>query len=119
MIDLDRHDRRLIVEILRRHLPDDARVWAYGSRARGDARRASDLDLLIDARHGLSLDATARLREALEAAPLSFSIDLADMHSLSAAFLSKIREDCVPLEINASSGDIKRAEHMPPSRRAR
>ncbi len=36
-----------IKTVLRRTLPAGGRAWLYGSRARGDARRNSDWDILV------------------------------------------------------------------------
>jgi len=48
MIDLSPEHRAIVLDILRAHLPEDAKVWVAGSRATGKARRGSDLDLVFD-----------------------------------------------------------------------
>jgi hypothetical protein len=44
-VDLQPSDRAVLAAILRANLPAYVRVWVFGSRVRGDARRYSDLDL--------------------------------------------------------------------------
>lgn len=46
-MDLSEADRQRIVEWARRH-PKIRQVWLYGSRARGDNRPDSDIDLAIE-----------------------------------------------------------------------
>lgn len=53
----------------------EADVWPYGSRVRGDARRFSAVDLVMDAGAPLSLGTLADLRDALEASELPYRID--------------------------------------------
>jgi len=43
-IDLSADHRQIVLEILREHLPQGAKVWVFGSRATRRARRYSDLD---------------------------------------------------------------------------
>ncbi|MBV8593313.1 MAG: nucleotidyltransferase domain-containing protein, partial [Caulobacteraceae bacterium] len=43
--DLSPRDLATVRAILAAALPAEARVWVFGSRARGTARRYSDLDL--------------------------------------------------------------------------
>lgn len=45
-IDIRPEHWTIVRDILRQHVPDQP-VWAFGSRARGDARRYSDLDLAV------------------------------------------------------------------------
>ena len=66
--------RQIVLDILAAHLPAETRVWVFGSRATGRARRYSDLDLAIDAGRPLSLDETALLREAFTDSDLQASV---------------------------------------------
>lgn len=85
-IDITPEHRRIVVDILRAHLPADAQVWAFGSRAAGRARRYSDLDLAIDAGRRLGLDETAILREAFDECDLPYRVDLVDWHAIGDDF---------------------------------
>jgi predicted nucleotidyltransferase len=81
-IDLPADHRRLVLNILRAHLPPGTNVWVFGSRATGLARRYSDLDLAIDAGRPLTLDETARLAEAFSDSDLPYRVDLVDWHDI-------------------------------------
>ena len=81
-IDLPADDRRLVLNILCAQLPQNTKVWVFGSRATGRARRYSDLDLAIDAGRRLTLDETARLTEAFSDSDLPYRVDLVDWHDI-------------------------------------
>ena len=66
--------------------PEIRQAWLFGSRAVGRAHRASDIDLAIEA-PDLSPARWQRLREALEEAPIIFSIDLVRLDTLDDAEL--------------------------------
>jgi len=95
--------RRLVRDILAEHLPPEARVWVFGSRATGRAWRYSDLDLAIDAGRPLTLDETARLAEALSDSDLPYRVDIVDWHSLDDGFRRVIAAERVPLADVAES----------------
>ena len=76
----------LVRTILRQHLPQSAKVWAFGSRARGDNSEASDLDLAVDAGRALTLIEVAALCADFEESTLPYKVDVVDMRQISAAF---------------------------------
>ena len=80
--DLPRDHERLVLAVLRAHLPPNTRAWVFGSRATGRARRYSDLDLAIDAGRRLTLDESARLSEAFSDSDLPYRVDLIDWHGI-------------------------------------
>ncbi len=96
-IDLSAEHRQLVLELLARSLPPSARVWIFGSRATGRARRYSDLDLLIDAGRPLTLDEAAVLREAFEESDLPYRVDSVDWHAIGPRFRRLIAADRQPL----------------------
>ena len=49
MLDLRPRDSRLVQDLIKKHLPSDAEVWAYGSRVNGDTYDGSNPDLVLRA----------------------------------------------------------------------
>jgi type I restriction enzyme S subunit len=96
-IDLAADHRRLVLNILRAHLPGSTKAWVFGSRATGRARRYSDLDLAIDAGRQLTLDDIARLAEAFSDSHLPYRVDLVDWHDIDDRWRQKIVTERVAL----------------------
>jgi predicted nucleotidyltransferase len=66
--------------IIRRHLPpQSARLWLFGSRARGNARRWSDIDIAVEPLRPLRAGLLSEVREALEESSLLLDVDLVDL----------------------------------------
>ena len=96
-IDLPANHRRLVLDILRSHLPRSTQAWVFGSRATGRARRYSDLDLAIDAGRRLTLDETARLSEAFSDSDLPYRVDLVDWHDIEDGWRQRVVAERVAL----------------------
>ncbi|HUX42842.1 MAG TPA: nucleotidyltransferase domain-containing protein [Rectinemataceae bacterium] len=83
-------------EILVSHLgPVDVRF--FGSRAKGGARRFSDLDLAIMAEQPLEPLKRAELREAFSYSDLGFRVDILEWATASSEFRRAVECDLVPL----------------------
>lgn len=95
-LDLPANHRRWVSAILNANLPPRAKVWVFGSRATGGARRYSDLDLAIDAGRPLTLDEIANLSEAFRDSDLPYRVDLVDWYTLDARFRQTITPDLRP-----------------------
>lgn len=92
-IDLPEAHKRLVLEIIRRRLPD-ATVWVYGSRAKGQSRRYSDLDLMLDDRgQGIPGSVMGNLDEDFDESDLPIIVELHDMAETDARFLERVRKD--------------------------
>jgi predicted nucleotidyltransferase len=96
-IDLTVEQRGLVWQILRANLPPAAKVWVFGSRATGRARRYSDLDLAIDAGRPLTLDETASLADAFSESDLAYRVDIVDWRAIDDRFRQIIAQQRVPL----------------------
>jgi type III restriction enzyme len=73
--------------------PNLDRVWIYGSRARGDHRDESDIDLAVDAPEMTSTD-FSRLAGRLEELGLIYRVDMLHLQSnLEQSFRSNIERD--------------------------
>ena len=77
--------------VLRENIPAGARVWVFGSRARGRAGKLSDLDLVVDNKgRPLTLAEAGRLDLAFEESPLPWRVDVADWNAVSPDFRRRI-----------------------------
>jgi len=90
----------LLRAILRTYLGERAvRVYVFGSRARGDYRTDSDLDVLLDDQEEIPLRTLTMLKEAFEDSPLPFRVDVVRRTDLSPEFYQHISQDCLPLDL--------------------
>lgn len=97
-IDLADAHRKQVLEIIRARLPD-ATIWVYGSRAKGRARRYSDLDLMLDdGGKTISGSVLGNLDEDFDESDLPIIVELRDIAEIDAAFLARVREDFLLLE---------------------
>lgn len=76
----------LVRAILGRHLPEGVQVAVFGSRARGNVKPASDLDLALTGDGHLPLALLAELAEAFDESALPWKVDIVDRGSVSPAF---------------------------------
>lgn len=81
----------IVAEILRRHLPNRT-IWAFGSRARFNAKPYSDLDLAIIGESPLSLSELAALEHDFTESALPFKVDIVDWATTSESFRGIIRQ---------------------------
>ena len=97
-IDLAPEHRAQALDIIRRRLPD-ARIWVYGSRAKGRARRYSDLDLMLDdGGQPIPFRVMGDLDEDFDESNLPIIVDLHDLALTDARFLDRVRKDFLPLD---------------------
>ncbi|HHB12296.1 MAG TPA: nucleotidyltransferase domain-containing protein [Chromatiales bacterium] len=91
MIDLPPSQLEEVRRILRRWVPD-RRVAAFGSRVTGDARRYSDLDLVILGEEPLPLSTLFQLKDAFEESDLPIRVDVVDQARMAPDFFERLRE---------------------------
>ena len=86
-----------IVAVLRRYLPAPGwRLVLFGSFARGQADRASDIDLAVCGPEPLAPALAARIEAALEAeVPMLRRIDLVDLRVAPASLRRRVEEEGV------------------------
>ena len=95
-LDLNATDRAIVAAILRDTLPAEAKVWVFGSRAKGRARRGSDLDLAIDAGRPLTRAEENTLADQFHESDLSYTVDVVDLQTVAETFRAIIERDRVP-----------------------
>jgi len=84
--------RRVVLDKLG-ELP--ARIFLFGSRARGDARRASDIDIALEAATPLPIELLAGIRSALEDSRVLPRVDVVDLRRASPALRRRVQEEGV------------------------
>ncbi len=77
------------VKIIKRRVPT-SKVYLFGSRARGDAQKYSDIDIAFD--KGSKLDARSfiELQEELEGLDTYYPVQIVDMKDTSEKFYNKV-----------------------------
>ena len=96
-IPLDSRDMAEIQRLLKPFLQRfQARLILFGSRARGDARNVSDIDLAIRAEQPIPAWVMARMRECLEESKLPFRVDLVDYARAPEDLKRAIDEEGIP-----------------------
>lgn len=73
--------------------PFSVDLYLIGSRARGDSRLASDIDLAVDPRGDLPESVLAELHEALEESTVPVRVDLIDMRRAGEELRAKILKE--------------------------
>ena len=94
-IDLTAGQRRTVLALLNRHLPNTT-VWAYGSRVQWTSHPASDLDLVAFTKPEQS-PRVAELREAFDESNLPFRVDLFVWDDVPESFKKRIEDGHVVL----------------------
>ena len=94
-IDLTGTQRRTVLALLNRYLPDTT-VWAYGSRVKWTSHPASDLDLVAFAKPEW-VARVAELREAFDESNLPFRVDLFVWDDVPESFRKRIKTEHIVL----------------------
>ena len=87
---------REVIRIIAKYLPD-ARVYLFGSRAKGTAKPYSDFDIAIEWKEKIPLHTMAKIREELDKLPTLKSFDLIDLKRVSGNFIETVRKTGVIL----------------------
>ena len=95
-IDITTSQRKTILEMLKRYLPDTA-VWAYGSRVKWTSRSESDLDMVVFASPDQKRQ-VSDLKEALEESDLPFRVDVFEWDEVPEGFRKNIEAEHVVLQ---------------------
>lgn len=72
-----------------------AKVYVFGSRARGDSKELSDLDLLYETDEPIALSQIAQIKFDLEESDLPIKVDIVDVRDLPSSFLSDVMKERV------------------------
>jgi predicted nucleotidyltransferase len=84
-------DKTALLHLLELYVPEVS-AWAYGSRVKGQAHEASDLDLVLRSADlsPIPIEKMARLREALSESNIPILVDVKDWARLPESFHDEI-----------------------------
>ena len=71
-----------------------AKIYLFGSWARGTESQSSDIDIAIDWSNGLAAP-LATLREVLEESTIPYRIDVVDLAEADVVFVEKVQKEGV------------------------
>jgi type I restriction enzyme S subunit len=100
-IDILPRDLEIVRAIVRKFVPG-IEVRAFGSRTLGNARRHSDLDLVVMTERPLGVFVLAGMNAAFSDSSLPFTVDVLDWASLETSFRDRIRGGSVIIQESAS-----------------
>jgi hypothetical protein len=72
-----------------------ARLYLFGSRARGDARGASDIDIAILPDAPLQPGTLARIRDALEESTIPYEVEVVDLSAVDEPFRRSVLAEAI------------------------
>ena len=100
LINIEPRHLLLVCNILQKHIPQ-YEVWAFGSRAKGSAKKYSDLDIAILSTEPLDINVYAELNEAFQESDLPYKVDIVDWACISETFKNIIKKDKVVLKVKS------------------
>ena len=87
-------DLKLVRQLVLDGLGDyPAKVYLFGSRAIGNARPTSDIDVAVWPLADLPVGTLALIREALYESLIPFTVDLVDLRDTDAAFRARVLKE--------------------------
>jgi len=88
----------LLLEPLKKH---HALVWVFGSRARGDHKEFSDIDILFDdSRNPISPSLLFKIKDSLEESNITIKVDLVNLKDLAKSYKDSVFRDRKKIELS-------------------
>lgn len=97
MIELTNEQLDIILDILNKYVPD-VEVRAFGSRYKGNAKKYSDLDLVLVGKNKIEFELMCKIKDAFEESVLPFRVDILDWHRISHEFKKIIEQGYVVIK---------------------
>ena len=97
-INLDEKSFSMVCDILKKNLKEkeiDARTYIFGSRAKGNNRKFSDIDIAVKAEVNIPFSIMARLNFDFEESNLDYFVNLVDLNAASESFVKCIENDLI------------------------
>lgn len=94
MAGIDETTKRKMIGVIRAVFPL-AKIYLFGSQARGDFKERSDIDIAIDGGHALPRVDVGEVKDMLNASHIPYPIDVVDYWAVSKAMQKAIRKESI------------------------
>ncbi len=94
---ISEQEYQIVQTVLRQCIPQRT-VWAFGSRAGGQPKPYSDLDLAVLGEAALSLSEHANLADAFSESDLPYKVDIVDWHLISDDFRRIVQANHIEIQ---------------------
>lgn len=92
MKNLDEKTKKKIIAIISALIPD-ARIYLFGSRARGTNSERADIDIALDAGMPLRIVDVDELKSMLCESNIPYQIDIVDFHRMSELMRNQVLKE--------------------------
>ena len=93
-------ERKIITDVLSAVLPDDVKVYVFGSRAKGTSKKYADLDIALKSEESISQSLLDNLNIRFEESLLPYKVDIIDLNNIDKDFYNEIESDLIPFLFN-------------------
>ena len=100
-------EQKIVESILSKYC-DEYSFYYYGSRAKGNFQKSSDLDILIKGHKEMPIEIFGQLRREFDESWLPFIVDLHDFHRMSEWFYQLIEPSLVNVFESETSKIVKK-----------
>ncbi len=83
--------QKMVVDVLK---DQDATIWVFGSRARGDQKEFSDLDLMVESKQDISAN-VSKIQEILEEGNFPYKVDIVQSKHFAESYRDSFARDKV------------------------
>lgn len=97
--DVTTQELAIIQQVLQNSLPEQCKVWVFGSRAKNQAKYNSDLDLAIECNEALTKKSLMLLETGFDESPLPYRVDIVDLQTVEPYFKEIIEKQKVKFHL--------------------
>ncbi len=89
-------EEKIIIDILKEYR-NEFSFYYYGSRAKGNFEKTSDLDILIKGKTKIPLRILQKLKDFFDLSDLPYVVNFSDYHYITSDFYEIIKPSLVPV----------------------